>query len=148
MYRYRNLLILLVISCFSLPSFAHHLAVVAAKDNGADSLTTHELVKILKSEMRNWPDGSNVVVVFSKTSPLTLQMMQRVCNLSETEVKSLIESHPRSFIQVDSDAAVLTIVQGRPGALGIMDVHAIMGNQVRVLKIDGRLPMEKGYLPH
>lgn len=148
MYRYRNLLILVVISCFSLPSFAHHLAVVAAKDNGADSLTTHELVKILKSEMHNWPDGSNVVVVFSKTSVTTLQMIQRVCNLSETEVRSLIESHPRSFIQVDSDAGVLAIVQRKPGALGIMDVHAIAGNQVRVLKIDGRLPMEKGYLPH
>lgn len=148
MYRYRSLLVLLAIVCFSIPSFAHHMAVVAAKDNGTDAISTAELVKILKSEMRNWPDGSNVVVVISKNSPLTLQVLERVCNSSEAEVKKLITAHPSTFIETDSDASLLQIVQSKPGALGIVDVHAISGNQVRVLKVDGKLPMEKGYLPH
>jgi kynureninase len=148
MYRYRNLLVLLAIACSSFPCFAHHLAVVAARDKGADAITTAELVKILKSEMRNWPDGSNVAVVISKNSPLTLQVLERVCNLSEAGIKALIAAHPSSFIQTDSDAAVLAIVESKPGSLGIVDVHAITGNQVRVLKVDGRLPMERGYLPH
>ena len=148
MYRYRNLLILLAIACSSLPSFAHHLAVIAPKDKGTGAITTAELVKILKSEMRKWPDGSNVVVVISRNSPLTLQVLERVCNLSEDGVKTLIAAHPSSFIQTDSDAALLAIVESKPGSLGIVDVHAITGNQVRVLKVDGKLPMEKGYLPH
>jgi kynureninase len=148
MYRYRNLLVLLAILCLSLPCFAHHLAVVAPKDKGADAITTAELVKILKSEMRRWPDGSNVVVVISKNSPLTLLVMERACNLSEAGVKALMAAHPSSFIQTDSDADLLALVESKPGALGIVDVHAIAGNQVRVLKVDGKLPMEKGYLPH
>ncbi|HLW53189.1 MAG TPA: substrate-binding domain-containing protein [Candidatus Angelobacter sp.] len=148
MYRYRNLLILLTIVCVSVPVFAHHIAVVAPKDNGTDAITTAQLVKILKSEMRSWPDGSNVVVVISKNSPTTLQVLERVCNLSEMEVKALIAAHPSSFIQAESDAALLTIVESKPGALGIVDVHAVTGNHVRVLKVDGKLPMEKGYLPH
>jgi kynureninase len=148
MNRYRKLLVVLAILHGSIPCFAHHLAVVAAKDNGARAITSAELVKILKSEMRNWPDGSNVVVVLSKNSPLTLQVLEHVCNLPEAEVKALIAAHPASFIQTDTDASVLAIVEAKPGSLGIVDVHSITGTSVRVLKVDGKLPMEKGYLPH
>jgi kynureninase len=148
MYRYRKSLVLAAILFFSIPTFAHHMAIVAPNDNGTHTLTTSELVKILKSEMRKWPDGSNVVVVISKNSPTTIQVLAKVCNLSEAGVRALIAAHPSSFIEADSDAALLNIVEGKPGSLGIVDVHAIVGNHVRVLKVDGRLPMEKGYLPH
>jgi hypothetical protein len=41
----------------------------------------------------------------------------------------------------------MTFVAGTPGAVGLVDVHLIT-SQVNVLKVDGKLPLEKGYLPH
>jgi hypothetical protein len=148
MYSRRSLLFLPILIGLTIPSFAHHLAVIAPKDNGTEGITSPELVKILKSEMRNWPNGSNVVVVINGNSPLTMQLLERVCKLPEAGVKSLIAAHPASFVLVGSDAALLSVVESKPGALGIVDVHAINGSQVRVLKVDGKLPMELGYLPH
>jgi hypothetical protein len=48
---------------------------------------------------------------------------------------------------VDSDADVLRIVESTPGALGLVEEHSI-DDQVNVLKVDGKLPLESGYLPH
>lgn len=97
--------------------------------------------------MKKWPNGNDVVVVISKGSPATLQVIQRLCNLAVGDAKAYIAAHPASFIVADSDAEVLAIARNRPGALGIVDVHDI-DSQLHVLKVDGKLPLEQGYLPH
>jgi len=38
-------------------------------------------------------------------------------------------------------------VQTVPGAIGLVDVRSI-NDKVKVLKVDGKLPLENGYLPH
>jgi hypothetical protein len=38
-------------------------------------------------------------------------------------------------------------VQADPGAIGLIEVHSI-DNSVKVVRVDGKLPMELGYLPH
>jgi kynureninase len=148
MYRFRRWSFLLGIVLSALPLYAHHLAVVVPQDNHADGITSAELARILKSETKKWPDGNEVVIVVTKGSLSTLQVVERLCNLSESELKALIAAHPNLFIQANTDADALAIVRSRPGALGIVDVHAIEGTQLRVLKVDGKLPMEQGYLPH
>jgi hypothetical protein len=77
----------------------------------------------------------------------TLQVIERLCNLPAAGAKAYIAAHPGSIIQADTDADVLAIVRKRPGALGIVDVHDI-DSQLHVLKVDGKLPLEQGYLPH
>jgi hypothetical protein len=47
----------------------------------------------------------------------------------------------------DSDAEVLKIVQSIPGAIGLVDVRSV-DNTINVVRVDGKLPMESGYLPH
>jgi hypothetical protein len=105
------------------------------------------LARILKSDTKKWANGEDVVVVFTKSSLATLQVIERLCNLSAPDARAYIASHPASFIQAQSDAEVIAIVRKRPGALGIVDFHAI-DNQIHVLKVDGKLPLDLGYLPH
>jgi hypothetical protein len=62
--------------------------------------------------------------------------------------KELIATHSDVIVLADSDAAAIKMVESTPGAIGLVDVHAISGTQVRVVKVDGKLPMELGYLPH
>lgn|SRR6266481_6534106 len=148
MYRFRGLSVLLLSIVWSVAACAHHLAVVVPKDNPSGSVTSAELEKIMKSEMKKWPNGNNVVVVITKNSAMSMQVLGRLCNMSAGATKALIAAHPNSFILADSDAALLKIVEVTPGALGLVDVHAIQGTHIHVLKVDGKLPMEKNYLPH
>lgn len=145
-YRVPALVVLSVL--FALPSYAHHLAVVVPKDNAADSVTSAELGKILKTETKKWPNGKDVVVVITRNSPLTMQVVERLSHMSDSAAKSFVAAHKELFILADSDAALLKIVETTPGAVGIVDVHSIHDSAVRVLKVDGRLPLERDYLPH
>lgn len=148
MYGHRKTLFLFAIISFSLPCFANHLAVVAPKDNPAQDITSADLAKVAKSEMLSWPDGNGIVVVINGNSAVTLQLLEHLLKLSEAEVKALIAAHPATWVKSDSDASLLAIVESRRGALGIVDVHSVNDSQVHVLKVDGKLPMELGYLPH
>jgi hypothetical protein len=42
---------------------------------------------------------------------------------------------------------VIQAVASTPGAIGLVEEHSISG-RVTVVKVDGKLPMESGYLPH
>jgi len=148
MNRYRCLVVLFIACAFSLPVHAHHLAVIVPKVSATASVTSDDLAKIMKSELRKWPDGTAVVVVMTRNSAPSLQVVERLCHLSLPAAKELIATHSDVFVLADSDAAALKIVGSTPGALGLVDVHAISGTQVRVVKVDGKLPMELGYLPH
>jgi hypothetical protein len=129
------------------PAHAHHLAVVAQHADHPQSVTTPELRRIIKAELRKWPNGENVVFVFNKNSAVSMEIVAKLCNLSQPAAIKFFNEHKQSVVLLGSDAEVLNFVSGTPGAVGLVDVHEIT-NQVRVLKVDGRLPLEKGYLPH
>ena len=63
------------------------------------------------------------------------------------EVKALLASHKDSIRTVGSDADVIDAVASTPGAIGFIEEHSIT-DRVVVVKVDGKLPMEAGYLPH
>jgi ABC-type phosphate transport system substrate-binding protein len=147
MYAVRRCLLVLVAALFALPLYAHHLAVIVPAENHADNISSIELAHILKSDTKKWPSGDELVLVFTKGSLTTLQVIERLCSLSAASARAYIASHPASFIQANSDADVIAIVKKRPGALGIVDFHAI-DSQIHVLKVDGKLPLDQGYLPH
>ena len=50
-------------------------------------------------------------------------------------------------IVVNSDELVIKAVQTNPGAIGMINVYSI-NSGVKVLKVDGKLPLESGYLFH
>jgi ABC-type phosphate transport system substrate-binding protein len=129
------------------PCFAHHTAVVVNKDNTVENVTSAHLAKIIRGEVKKWPDGKNIVLVLHKDSAGETETLQRLNKMSATEWKSFLAARKDSILFVDTDADVLKAVQSEPGAVGLVEVHSI-DNSINVVHVDGKLPMEFGYLPH
>ncbi len=129
------------------PCFAHHMAVVVNKDNNVENVTAAHLSRIFRSEIKKWPDGKAVVLVLHKDSAGETETLQRLNKMNADELKALIAAHKESIVIADSDAEVLKIVQSTPGAIGFVDVRSV-DNTINVVRVDGKLPMESGYLPH
>jgi hypothetical protein len=129
------------------PCFAHHMAVIVNKDNNTGEIASAHLAKVFRLETRKWADGREVVIVLHRDFEGETATLQRLTRMSSNELKAFLASHKESFTFVDSDADVLRIVETMPGAIGLVEVRSI-DDQVNVLKVDGKLPMEAGYLPH
>lgn len=132
---------------FLTPCFAHHMAVVVDKDNSVGNLTAVHLSKIFRSEVKKWPDGKAVILVLHRDSAGETETLERLMKISSSEMKALIAAHKDSIQIGESDADVRKIVQSTPGAIGLIDVRSI-DNTINVVRVDGKLPMESGYLPH
>jgi len=129
------------------PCFAHHMAVVVNKDNNVAEVTPAHLAKLFRLEDRKWADGKEVVVVLHRDSAGEAATLERLSKMSGSEFKAFIASHKDAFTLVDSDDDLLRFVEETPGAVGLVDVRSI-NDQVNVLRVGGKLPMEDGYLPH
>jgi len=128
------------------PSFAHHMAVVVNKTNTVENITSAHLARIIKSDTKTWANGKEIVLVLHKDSKGEMLTLRKLNNMTEAELKSHLEAHRDSVILVDSDAEVLNTVDSTPGAIGLVEVRSVNG-QVKVVKVDGKLPLELGYLP-
>lgn len=129
------------------PCFAHHTAVVVNKDNSVDNLTSAQLVKVIRGEVKKWPDGKNIVLVLHRSSPGEDETLERLNKMSADQWKAFVDTHKEWIVLADSDADVLKIVQSEPGAVGFIEVRSL-DNSVNLVHVDGKLPMEYGYLPH
>jgi|SRR5215469_6801714 len=138
----------LIFLCASLtPCFAHHTAVVVNKDNSSDNVSSAQFARMIRGEVKKWPDGKNVIIVLHRDSVGEREALEHLNKMTASEWDVFLLNHKDSIVFVDTDAEVLKEVQSEPGALGIIEVHSI-DNSVKVLHLDGRLPMELGYLPH
>jgi phosphate transport system substrate-binding protein len=129
------------------PCFAHHMAVVVNKDNAVKNVTSAHLAKIVRGEIKKWPDGKDVVLVLHSASPGEMATLQHLSKMSEAEVKALLTANKDSVQTLTSDADVINAVASTPGAIGFVEEHSIT-DRVVVVRVDGKLPMETGYLPH
>jgi ABC-type phosphate transport system substrate-binding protein len=132
---------------FLTPCFAHHLAVVVDKDNNVGNLTNLRLAKIFRSEIKKWPDGKDIVIILHRDAPGERLTLERLTRMSPQELKARMTARDGRITEVDADADVLKMVGSTPGAVGLVDVRQI-NNRVNVVKVDGKLPLEGGYLPH
>lgn len=139
--------LLVFLLAFLTPCFAHHMAVVVNKDNNVENVTAVHLSRILRSEVKKWPDGRAVVLVLHRDSEGETETLEHLNKMTADELKALIAAHKDSIVMADSDAEVLKIVQTTPGAIGLVDVRSV-DNSINVVRVDGKLPMESGYLPH
>jgi ABC-type phosphate transport system substrate-binding protein len=139
--------VLAFLSACLTPCFAHHTAVVVNKENAVDNVTSTHLAKIIRGEIKKWPDGKSIILVLHKDSASETETLQRLNKMSATEWKTFLGAHKESIQFVDTDADVLKAVQADPGAIGLIEAHSI-DNSINVVHVDGKLPMEFGYLPH
>ena len=134
--------------CASLtPCFAHHTAVIVNKENAVGNVTSVHLTKIIRGEVKKWPDGKNIILVLHKDSAGEREALQHLNKMSAEEWNTFVATHKESILFVDTDAEVLRAVQAEPGAVGLIEVHSI-DNSVNIIRVDGKLPMEFGYVPH
>jgi phosphate transport system substrate-binding protein len=147
MKRRRILALCAWVSLLLTPCFAHHMAVVVNKDNSVQNVTSAHLAKILRGEVKKWPDGRNVVLVLHNSSAGEMTTLQHLSKMSEADVKALLAAHNDAIQTVASDADVIDAVASTSGAIGFVEEHSIT-DRVGVIRVDGKLPMESGYLPH
>jgi len=132
---------------FLTPCFAHHMAVVVNKENKVGNVTAAHLNKIFRSEIKKWPDGKAIILVLHKDSAGEAETLEHLAKISASELKALVAAHKDSILLADSDADVLRLVQDNRGAIGFVELHSV-DNTINVVRVDGKLPMESGYLPH
>lgn len=147
MNKFRALFVSAFVVFSLVPCFAHHMAVVVNKDSTVADVSSAHLAKMLLLEDKKWSSGKEVVIVLHSDSVGETVTLSHLSGMSAKEIKSFVSLHKDSFTVVDSDDDVLRFVEENPGALGLVDVRSI-NDQVRVLKVDGKLPLEAGYLPH
>ena len=80
----------------------------------------------------------------SNGEALTLQHLNK---MSAQQWHNWVAEHKDSLILVDSDEDVLKYVQNAPAAVGLVDVRSV-NDHVNIIRVDGKVPMEEGYLPH
>ncbi len=105
-----------------------------------------ELVKIFNAHNRNWPDGKPITVVMRDPSSADMQLvLRKLFNMTPEQARTFVEAHRDLIMVADSDDAVLRFVSTSRGAIGVVDLYSLT-QDVNVVKIDGKLPVEQGYL--
>jgi len=143
----RCTVLLLFAGVFWLPCEAKNLAVVVSKSNNTGNITSGDLAKMLESPSPKWPDGNNMTVILP--GGLNAQdaelAVERVLKVNQMQARKFLADHKNAFVICSSDQDVLNKVQSLPGSVGLVDVYSI-NNAIHVLKVDGKLPLEQGYL--
>jgi len=138
-------LILLVIAGTACLAEAKQLAVVTDTSNPASDLTTAELVKIFNARTQSWTDGRPIKLVVRDPSSAEMQLVvRRLLAMTPEQAQMFVQNHKRTIIVADSDEAVIKFVSATRGAVGVVDLFSLT-KDVKVLKIDGKLPVEHGY---
>jgi hypothetical protein len=131
------------------------LAVVVHKSCTADGISAADLRKVLTGELRAWPDASPIVVIQQPDESATQQRMLQAllrttpAGYNRQLLQVQFQGRPRPLIRVlNSDANAIAFVWNVPGAISIVDADqaAAGAAHVKILKIDGNLPGETGYL--
>jgi ABC-type phosphate transport system substrate-binding protein len=138
---------MLLVWVVSLPRVvqAKQFAIVADKANATSNLTVSELVKIFNARDRSWPDGKAITVVMRDPSSADMQLvLRKLLNMTPDQAHAFVLAHRGAIMIADSDDAVLRFVSTSPGAVGVVDLYSLT-QDVNVVKIDGKLPVEQGY---
>lgn len=125
---------------------AKQLAVVTDTTNSTTNLSSAELSKIFTQHTRTWPDGKPILLVVRDPGCDDMRLvLRKVFGMTADEAREFIHSHKGAIMVADSDDSVIRFVSTNPGAIGVVDLYSLTKG-VTVLKIDGKLPVEQGYL--
>jgi hypothetical protein len=122
---------------------AHALLAIVHKTSAIDGLSTAELRKILAGDRRAWPDGSAVVLAEQPEDSAAQVKMLRLL------FKTTPAGYRRQLLIkiLNTDEAAVKFVWNVPGAIALVDaaVSAPALAHVKILRIDGQLPEDRGY---
>jgi ABC-type phosphate transport system substrate-binding protein len=144
----RTLALGAVMFVLSVAAVAKDAALIVSKSSAIKGLTSAELAKALKASPPKWADGKEVVFIIKAPSTKeTTVLGTKLLNQTAESLSGYLAAAKKTFLVVDNDADVIKAVNTIPNAIGVVDLYSINGS-VTVLKVDGKLPLEPGYLLH
>lgn len=127
------------------------VAIVVHPDTDISNLTLDELREIFLAERLYWPDHSRIVLLVRAPAAYERTfVLDRIYRMSEAEFRSYwikkmfraeIPSGPRV---VFSNNMAIGLVTAIPGSIAFMLASDVTPD-VKVVRIDGKLPSEDGY---
>ena len=147
----RAVLLLIALSVACMPGAGGDVAVVVRPDTPADDLSLGEIRKVLLGERQFWTSGLRVTLLIQAPTAREREVvLKTVYRMSEAEFKQYwiakvfraeATNSPKIVLSNEQALELLNIV---PGSVAFVDSTAVPKG-VKVLKIDGKLPGEKGY---
>jgi ABC-type phosphate transport system substrate-binding protein len=133
---------------------AGDLAIVTHPDTPVDQLSFADVRQVLKGERQYWTKDLPVVLfVRAPTSAERSAVLDAIYQMSEPQfkqywiAKKFRAETATSPVNLKSNDATQQFVATTAGAVGFMAARDVKPG-VKVLKVDGRLPGEKGYRLH
>jgi hypothetical protein len=102
---------------------------------------------VFRAEVKKWPDGKAIMLVLHRASAGESVTLQRLNRMTAAQWQSWVAEHKDSIKLVDSDEDVLNYVETTSGAVGLIEVRGVT-DRVSIVRVDGKVPMEDGYLSH
>jgi hypothetical protein len=126
------------------------IAVIAHPSCPVDSLSLAELRWLFLKVRTRWTSSKDVLVINWKAGhPIRVAFDRKVLGMSPHQVAEYwidrrIRGLGRPPISIKSRRHIVKIIARFGGAIGYVPLKAVTG-AVKVLKINGRLPSDKGY---
>lgn len=127
------------------------LAVIVHVDSKIDNLSLKDLKKYMKLDRRHWPDKTSVILYQRPvTSELQKFLYKEVYGMTERQLRrhfvSLMNKGSISAIPsvVRKQSMVCRLVGKKNGGIAVV-ANVDLPKTVKVIKIDGKNPGEKGY---
>ncbi|CAN5579067.1 hypothetical protein BH24GEM3_BH24GEM3_18120 [soil metagenome] len=128
------------------------VAIVVHPQTVADNLTFAQLRSIFLGEQQFWADRSRITLLVR--APVAAErefVLNRIYRMNEAQFRQYwiakmfraeVASGPKIVVSSDMTRELVSAI---PGAIGFMPA-ADVGRDVKVLRIDGKLPGDSGYL--
>lgn len=137
---------------YSNPACAGDIAIIVNKANLTEEVSFNGLVKIFRQEKQYWESGKKIYLVMQEAGgPEKEIVLKKIYKMNNEELKKFwlakvyrgeISTFPKTL---GSNEGVKRFVSQVPNAVGFVDSD-YLDNSVKVLKIDGKLPKDKGYI--
>lgn len=116
------------------------IAIIVNPSNPAADLTTEQIQKIFKGEIKNWKDiggpDKEIIVVSREDGSGTKGAFEELMKLEKKEGDNTISLVRQDKLVADSSGAVKTNVASKDNAIGYVSLGAV-DNTVKDLKVDG-----------
>ena len=73
--------------------------------------------------------------------------LEKFFGTTSDKINALMSANPSYFVMVKSDSEVIRMVESLSGAVGLIDIYSITSG-VNVVRVNGKLPLEPGYVLH
>ena len=147
----KNFLLTLFTLALSIPALANPVAIIVSADVPVDDLSFPEVRKLFLGERQFWNPKLRVVLLMrAPVAPERDVILRSVYQMTEAQFRQYwiskvfraeMTSGPKIVYSTEMASELVNAI---PGAVGFLDA-AQVPKGMKVLKIDGKLPTDKGY---